>query len=389
MSNLELLTLPEEIRYLILQNPCFSILDILNISLVSTEFCHSIRSCVTSIDEDIPKKIKPNFIGLFPNLVKIKPAITITTVDDLQRIATHPKLRKITLDMVPFCEDFIKYYNEKSYVKDGIAQQYDPIIVPASWKEDKKIILMTITEVVLYFLFMYYHNHKTKLLDTHFTFLLQDLKVIYSPGSIYFSSQGIYLSTLCILDVPFWCTTYFLLQIKEIDHITKYIGPIELSVVNNFEEMALCLDPMLEDDSREFSDAICQALHEILIGTTNLRRLGLYITSKDQRLHKRFSNSGFLWFLKEKNIVAPHVEVFDCPVYIFQLPLIRKIFPNVKEPLIQGFSHPIKDYKQTFDSLIGQFTSYRLLPNISCPQELIDNYPIRVDYDNYYSTYSL
>ena len=263
--------------------------------------------------------------------------------------------------------------------------QITGIQLPTTWKEDESYKIASLTEAVLYFIFEYYYSRETKLQGTHFTFHLSKFNLIYSPGSIHFSPQEI-CSSSCF-ESPLWNSNYFFPQIAEIDRITKYIGPVQ-SLPDYIEEIAFSLDPILANTSRNVSRDITNLLGNLLTRMTNLSRVGFYVVSKNLQIRTAFDKLGFLYYLELENIVAPQIKTFDYPVYIYQLFNLRKVFPNVKEPLIRGFSLSIENYKRNLDSHMGHFTAYRLLPNNKCPQELIGKYNMHIDEDNYYVKYT-
>lgn len=402
-----LLSLPEEIRCLVIGNYGFSLSDVQRISLVSTQLRQNMRSCLRYLHVEpihtvvIAEEehtfggdvynIQPGYIQLYPQLVESEYPITITSLQDLQLVASHPHLKHAILDMQPFYRSLLGQYREEeeSAGEEGeVEWQFSGVDITVIRKgAPQTLTFTTVSAALLFFLFEYRYMHpQHRLTGTKFTFLLPGLGVTYQPSNLCL------LATEVIhLDPAIWDVDEILREIERIDHIRRYAGPWPLPEATTFEELCLYIDDgsyLVMFDQDDASYVIRGSLiAEIFTKRPNLRRFGIYMNRNSYIADDAMITFNFLRDLEKTNRVFSNIQVLDYPVHVDELPLLQSIFPNVREPLLDGFIKLSPEEREILQKSRGFFTAFRLLPGINYPQEVTNNFTTYVDATNFTSMY--
>lgn len=402
-----LLDLPEEIRCLVIGNFGFSIPDVQRISLVSTQLRQNMRSClrylhvepihtVTIAEEEHTFgseifHIQPNFIQLYPQLVESEYPITITSLEDLQRVAIHPKLKHAILDLTPFYTSLLGQYREEEEtageedLQDWQFSGVDVTIVRRG--NPQNVTLTTISGALLFFLFEYRYMHpQHRLTGTRFTFLLPGLEVTYQPGSL-----CLFPLEDNLIDPNLWDIDEILTEIERIDHIRRYSGPWPLPQVATFEELCLYVNDsssiITYDQDDGFFTVNGDLVASILVKYPRLQHFGLFIDPHAPATQDAFAVYSLLGAFTKTGRVFNNIQVLDYPVRLDELPLLHQLFPKMKEPLLDGFITITPEEREILETSRKFFTAFRLLPGINYPQTFTNNFTTYVDASNFTSMY--
>ena len=397
-----LVNLPVEIRCFIMQNFGFSIPDVQRISLSSTELLNNIRSCLRYLhiapihtiniaEEDYTTggeiyHLQPGFIHLYPKLVESEYPITIASIQDLQVVAQHPTLRHVVLDMTSFYNSLLNQYLEEQEIaeEEGVDDwQFSGVNIDVMRRGAlQTLTFTTVSGVLLFFLFEYRFFHpQHRLLGTRFIFILPNFEITYQPGSLCVVTQG------GMLNSDIWDLDEIFREITRLDQIRRYAGPWPLPETTAFNVLNLYIDDQDIKYDRDDSSYILdeEMIVDILDSKPNLRRFGLYFKPNSGPVQEAFITFNFLEVLADR--VFNNIQVLDYPVLITELPLLQRIFPNVKEPLLDAFIKLTPDEREILEISRSFFEIYRLLPGFNYPQELTNNFVTYVDPTNFFSQY--
>jgi hypothetical protein len=325
--------------------------------------------------------LTPNFLHLFPNLLETDYPIKITSLQDLQRVAEHPKLRKSLLDLQPFYDNLYRTFRDEDQQFSGFR------ITTTRRKGQVELTITTVSEAIIFFLYEYRYFHpETKLLRTDFTFLIPGFDINYRPASLCFKPH--FATT--ILDPRLWQPEQIFTEIEKIDQIRNYAGRWPSPENNILEKVVICIDAdndlLFEetDDGYRFRN---EEIARFLEQETNLQHLSFHPYGSSFWLGEALQDFDLLRFLHNLGISFPQVKVYDFPIFIKELLLLHQVFPNVKEPLLEPTYKLTADDLRYLQNSQRYFTTFRLLPDYSYPRDLIDKYPTRVDPDNTFSKY--
>lgn len=396
--------LPTDVQCEIVRSSSLTLEDVKNISLVSTKFRDVLRRCLTYLHlpaaeteykgEAIdPALVTPGFISLFPNLVEVDYPIVISSFQQLRDVAKHESLKRVTLDLSKIHADLLadwKKRGEKYGIDVMTIRNGNPVYYNYG----------SISEGIYFFISEYLYSHakvKTALNNIKFTFLLPYATLVYttipSPTSNQLVASLCYLSTLyhgieeedMLFNWP-----RFTPVLDEILPIKRYVGNWPI-LDADLEEIIVTINK--QSDLVDFdSDLLGYTLHielfyDIFNDYPNLVTFGYQLSTEDylaENILFATGNGTILEYLYAEGYTSDKLRRYDVPITIEELPFLRHVFPNVKEPLLDPFTIVSTEENGILSANEFAFDAFRLLPGYIYPDDFTTT-PTYVDYSNYYT----
>lgn len=346
MEASNLLELPKEIRFLVMQIVPFSPYDITSLLITSKQLRQELAECLTKLSFSQRTMFWRPLLSSLPNLDSCEYPIIIRSEQDLLRVARHPKIKEITLDLTALIDRMMQ-----------------------------KPVRKSLEKAVLLFIREYIHCHSS-LIGTSFTIIFPDRRIDIRNNRLYnYLLEDCNRPSKNRLSEYLWSDPDFIDSFNEIVPIFRYCG---FYFVKNIEEIGICYTSYF---------AIFHHLGSFLNSSPKLKRFGIY--PGNPYIKEELLKYGLFRTLNQ-GMTFPNLITLDFPIDPLDLHELHRVFPNLREPLLISLdqhSDRFASQARAIRDNSKSFAGSRVLDDVTL--NLVSNLgvSVRFDSDNIFLNY--